>query len=726
VTQQNPPAAPSPDEHPKSVDDEILVPWVGSGKRPALLDVRNFGVMAHIDAGKTTTTERILFYSGRIHKMGEVHEGETTMDYMKEERERGITITSAATQTWWKGCKLNIIDTPGHVDFTAEVERSLRVLDGAVCVFDAKEGVEPQSETVWRQANRYRVPRICFLNKMDKPGADFEMCVTGIRKRLGANAIPVQIPIGQGPEFHGIVDVLQEVAIFYDAESEGRRWHEAPIPKELQERVDLARREIVEACAEQDEHLMERYFAGEHLHRSDLLVAMRKGVVAGKINPVLVGSALRNKGVQRLLDAVCYYLPSPIDVASVKGWHPVSKEEQTRRVDATDDLAALAFKIIADKNGDLTFVRVYSGTLNAGDLVWNPVRNDRERVSRIMLMHANEREPVEKLEAGEIGAIVGFKVTSTGDTLCPKEKPIVLESMQFPPTVISMSIRPASRGDRDKLSDALSKLAKEDPTFKRFTDAETGETIIAGMGELHLEIIKSRLVNEYGVHSEVGKPKVAYRQTLRRACDVEGKHVKQTGGRGQFGVVRIRFKPKETPEFEFIDSVVGGSVPREYIKPVGEGLERALEEGYPLGFPFTNVSAELYDGKSHEVDSSEMAFMEAARLAVRVATETAGTTILEPIMKVTVVTPDANLGDVLGSLSARRGLLETTEAGAGDTKQVIAKVPLAEMFQYSTALRGMTQGRGTYTMEPDVYAPVPEAVALKVRKDIEDEKKAKK
>jgi elongation factor G len=712
--------------HPVSVDDEILVPWTGTGKRPALLDVRNFGIMAHIDADKTTTTERILFYSGRIHQMGEVHEGETVMDYMKEERERGITITSAATQTFWKGCKLNIIDTPGHVDFTAEVERSLRVLDGAVCVFDAKEGVEPQSETVWRQANRYKVPRICFINKMDKPGADFEMCIAGIRKRLGANAIPVQYPIGQGSEFRGIVDVLQEVAVFYDAETEGRRWHEEAIPAELKPRIDELRKELVEACAEQDERLFERYLAGEHLHRSDLLVAMRKGVVAGKINPVLVGSALRNKGVQRLLDAVCYYLPSPLDILEVRGWHPVTKEEITRKVDAKEPLAALAFKLIADKNGDLTFVRVYSGTLTVGDLVYNPVRNDRERVSRLVLMHANSREPVEKLEAGQIGAVVGFKDTHTGDTLCPKEDPIVLESMQFPATVISMSIRPASRGDRDKLADALGKLAKEDPTFKRFTDPETGETIIAGMGELHLDIIKSRLVNEYGIHSEVGKPKVAYRQTFRRGCEAEGKHVKQSGGRGQFGIVRVRFKVKETPEFEFIDSIVGGSVPREYIKPVGEGLQRALEEGYPLGFPFMNVSAELYDGKSHEVDSSEMAFMEAARLAVRTATEQVGVTLLEPIMKVTVVTPDANLGDVLGSLSARRGTLESTEAGAGDTKQVVAQVPLAEMFQYSTVLRGMTQGRGTYTMEPFAYAPVPEQVALKIRAEIEKEKREKK
>jgi elongation factor G len=712
-------------DKPKSVEDQIIVPWTGEGKRPPLLDVRNFGVMAHIDAGKTTTTERILFYSGRIHKMGEVHEGETVMDYMKEERERGITITSAATQTFWKGCKLNIIDTPGHVDFTAEVERSLRVLDGAVCVFDAKEGVEPQSETVWRQANRYKVPRICFLNKMDKAGADFEMCITGIRKRLGARAIPVQYPIGEGSEFKGIVDVLQEVAIFYDAESEGRRWHEEAMPPHLVERVKELRKELVEACAEQDDHLMERYLADEHLHRNDLLIAMRKGVIAGRINPVLVGSALRNKGVQRLLDAVCYYLPSPVDIPFIKGWDPITKAEITRKVDAKEDLASLAFKLIADKNGDLTFVRVYSGTLSSGDIVWNPVRNAKERVSRIVLMHADEREPVDKLEAGEIGAVVGLRDTATGDTLTTKDNPIVLESMQFPATVISMSIRPASRTDRDKLTDALSKLAKEDPTFKRFTDPETSETIIAGMGELHLEIIKSRLVNEYGIHSEVGKPKVAYRQTLRKACDVEGRHVKQTGGRGQFGVVRIRFSTKETPEFEFVDSIVGGSVPREYIKPVGEGLEKALEEGYPLGFPFMNVRGELYDGKSHDVDSSEMAFMEAARLAVRVATETVGVTILEPIMKVNVVTPDVNLGDVLGSLSARRGNLESTEPGSGDTKQVIASVPLAEMFQYSTLLRGMTQGRGTYTMEPSVYAPVPESVAVKIRKEIEDERKKK-
>ncbi len=715
-----------PDRATETAAEKILVEWTGEGKRPPLLDVRNFGVMAHIDAGKTTTTERILFYSGRIHEMGEVHEGETVMDYMKEERERGITITSAATQTAWKGNKLNIIDTPGHVDFTAEVERSLRVLDGAVCVFDAKEGVEPQSETVWRQANRYKVPRICFLNKMDKPGADFDLCLNGIRKRLGANAIPVQYPIGTGNEFVGIIDIVRQIAIYFDAESEGRLFFEKEIPAEYQERVDKYRQELIEACAEQDDSLMERYFAHQPIDNEQIYTAMRKGVVKGLINPLLVGSALRNKGVQHVLDAVCRYLPSPIDITSIKGWHPVTKEEITRKVDAKEPLSALAFKIISDKNGDLTFIRVYSGTLSAGDLVWNPVRNDRERISRIMLMHANSREPVDKLEAGQIGAAVGLKVTSTGDTLCPKDDPIVLESMQFPPTVISMSIRPASRTDRDKLSDALAKLAKEDPTFKRFTDPETSETIIAGMGELHLDIIKSRLVNEYGVHSEVGKPKVAYRQTLKKNCDVEGKHVKQSGGRGQFGVVRVRFKIKETPEFEYIDSVVGGSVPREYIKAVGEGLEKALEEGYPLGFPFMNISGELYDGKSHDVDSSEMAFMEAARLAVRVATETVGVTILEPIMKVVVTTPDTNLGDVLGSLSARRGLLESTEAGSGDTKQVLAQVPLAEMFQYSTLLRGMTQGRGTYTMEPHSYAPAPEAVALKIRKEIEAEKLARK
>ena len=715
-----------PEQAPESAREKILVEWTGAGKRPPLLDVRNFGVMAHIDAGKTTTTERILFYSGRIHEMGEVHEGETVMDYMKEERERGITITSAATQTAWKGNKLNIIDTPGHVDFTAEVERSLRVLDGAICVFDAKEGVEPQSETVWRQANRYKVPRICFLNKMDKPGADFDLCLNGIRKRLGGNAIPVQYPIGQGNEFVGIIDVIREVAIYFDAESEGRLFHEEPIPAEYRERAEKYRKEVLEACAEQDDKLMERFFAGETIEVPEIYTAMRKGVVKGAINPLLVGSALRNKGVQQVLDAVCRYLPAPIDIPAIKGWHPVSKEELTRKVDSNDPLAALAFKIISDKNGDLTFIRVYSGTLSAGDLVWNPVRNDRERISRLMLMHANSREPIERLEAGQIGAAVGLKVTSTGDTLCPKENPIVLESMQFPPTVISMSIRPASRGDRDKLADALGKLAKEDPTFKRFTDPETSETIIAGMGELHLDIIKSRLVNEYGIHSEVGKPKVAYRQTFKKNCDVEGKHVKQSGGRGQFGVVRVRFKLKDTPEFEFVDNVVGGSVPREFIKPVGEGLEKALEEGYPLGFPFMNVSAELYDGKSHDVDSSEMAFMEAARLAVRAATELVGITILEPIMKVVVTAPDANLGDAIGSINARRGVLESTEAGSGDTKQIHATVPLAEMFQYSTLLRGMTQGRGTYTMEPHSYAPAPEAVALKIRKEIEDEKKNRK
>jgi elongation factor G len=718
---------PETSAHPVSVDDVIRVPAPeGETRRNPLRDARNFGIMAHIDAGKTTVTERILFYAGRTHKLGEVHEGAAVMDYMKEERERGITITSAATQVEWKGCTLNIIDTPGHVDFTAEVERSLRVLDGAVAVFDAEAGVEPQSETVWRQATRYKVPRICFLNKMDKPGANFDASVDSIRKRLGAPAVPVQYPIGEGNEFRGIVDLLQEIAIYYDPESSGRRWHEEAIPADLAEKVEALRRDLVERCAEQDEHLLERYLEGEHLHRSDLLVAMRKGVLAGKINPVLCGSALRNKGVQRLIDAVCYYLPSPLDNPTVRGTHPVSGEEVVRSVDPAEPLAALAFKLIADKNGDLTFVRVYSGTLSQGDQVWNPVRADRERVSRLVLMHAASREPVERIEAGQIGAVVGFKVTATGDTLCPKEAPILLESMQFPQTVISMSIQPVSRADRDKLADALAKLAKEDPTFRRHTDPETSETIISGMGELHLEVIKSRLVNEYGVHSEVGKPKVAYRQTFRRECDVEGRHVKQTGGRGQFGVVRVKFSTKETPEFEFVDSIVGGAVPREYIKPVGEGLAKALEEGYPLGFPFMNVRAELYDGKAHDVDSSEMAFMEAARLAVREATEKAGVVLLEPIMKVMVVAPDANLGDVLGSLSARRAQLESTEQAAGDTKQVLAKVPLSEMFQYSTELRGLTQGRGTYTMEPLEYQQVPEAIAAKVRKELEAEKAAKK
>ncbi len=705
-----------------AVPQEIHVPWEGEGKRPNLLDVRNFGIMAHIDAGKTTVTERILFYSGRIHRTGEVHEGKATMDHMKEEQERGITITSAATNTRWRGCHLNIIDTPGHVDFTAEVERSLRVLDGAVAVFDAEAGVEPQSETVWRQANRYKVPRICFLNKMDKAGANFDAAVASIRTRLGAKAFPIQYPIGQEASFRGIVDVLENTAILYDDESQGRRFHTEPVPEDLKAKVEALRRELVEAAAEMDDSLLERYFAGEELHRDDLLVAIRRGVLSGAIVPVLCGSALRNKGVQRLMDAVCYFLPSPLDIATVTGLHPDTQAEIVRHPDSNEPLAALAFKTVADKNGDLYFVRVYSGRIEQGMQVWNAVRGKRERVGRLVLMHAAEREAVDVLEAGHIGAVVGFKDTYTGDTLCTKEAPILLEPMQFPETVISMSIQPQSRTDRDKLGEALSRLAREDPTFRTWTEEETSETIISGMGELHLEVLVSRLLNEYKIACQVGQPKVAYRQTLKRGGEIEGRHVKQSGGRGQFAVVRLRITIHEQTENDFESSIVGGAVPKEYVSPVNQGLMAACQEGYPLGFPFVKLHFDLYDGKHHEVDSSEMAFKEAARVALRGATAEFGVDILEPWMMVTITAPEKNLGDVLGSLNQRRGQVDRTEKSSGDAMRVYAHVPLAEMFKYSEVLRGLTQGRGVYTMEPFEYRVVPQSIAEKIRKEVEAER----
>jgi elongation factor G len=657
--------------------------------------------------------------------MGEVHDGATTMDHMPEERERGITITSAATNCWWKGCFLNIIDTPGHVDFTAEVERSLRVLDGAVAVFDAKEGVEPQSETVWRQANRYNVPRLAFVNKMDKAGADFEMCVRTMRERLGAKAFPVQYPIGSSDTFRGLVDVLENKAVYYDEETQGKRWHTDAVPAELKDRIDKLRRELVEAAAEMDDSLLERYFAGEELHRAELLPAIRKGVLSGSIVPVLCGAALRNKGVQRLLDALCWFLPCPLDIPDIHALDPDTKEERLVHPDSEGPLAAIAFKTVSDKNGDLSFVRVYSGFLEQGMQVYNSTRRKRERIGRLVVMHATEREAIDRLNAGQIGAVVGFKDTYTGDTLCQKEDAILLEPPQFPATVISMSILPKSTADRDKMGVALQKLTREDPTFTTFTDDETGETIISGMGELHLEIICSRLTREFGVGCDTGSPKVAYRQTLSRPCEVEGRHVKQTGGRGQFAVVRMRFKTAAETANSFENEVVGGSVPKEYISAVEKGVDAALAEGYPLGFPFVRVAAELYDGKFHEVDSSEMAFKEAARLAVREATEKAGVSILEPWMKIAITAPAANLGDVLGSLNQRRGMIDKTEEGSGDAMRIFGIVPLAEMFKYSSTLRGMSQGRGVYTMEPFEYRPVPQSVAEKIRKEVQAERDRK-
>ena len=711
----------------EAAEQKIRIPWEDTGKkRNTLVDVRNFGIMAHIDAGKTTVTERMLFYSGRIHRTGEVHEGAATMDFMKEEQERGITIASAATHTQWKGCHLNIIDTPGHVDFTAEVERSLRVLDGAVAVFDAQAGVEPQSETVWRQANRYNVPRICFMNKMDKAGADFDAAVESVRERLGAKAFPIQYPIGQAQDFHGIISVLENRAIVYDEESQGRRWHYEDVPEEYREKVDELRLAIVEAAAETDDELLERYLGGEELHREDLLPAIRKGVLSGDIVPVLCGSALRNKGVQRLLDAVCYFLPCPLDVQEIHGTTMDGETDIVRHPDPSEPLSALAFKTVADKNGDLYFVRVYSGVLEQGAQIWNATRGKRERVGRLMVMHANEREALERLEAGHIGAVVGFKDTFTGDTLCTKDQPMLLEPMTFPETVISMSIQPKSRADRDKLGESLARLSREDPTFRTYTDQETGETIISGMGELHLDVLVSRLLSEFKIACEVGKPKVAYRQTLSKDIDIEGRHVKQSGGRGQFAVVRVKFSVHDETANTFETTVTGGAVPREYIGPVEQGLDWAYEEGYPLGFPFVKLHADLYDGKHHEVDSSEMAFKEAARLAIREAVAKIGVTILEPWMKIVITSPEANLGDVLGSLNQRRGMVEKTEKGSGDAMRIYGYVPLAEMFKYSETLRGLSQGRGVYSLEPHEYRAVPQSIAADIRKEIEAERAARK
>ena len=720
-------ATPSTSSQSSAPEERIQIPFDdGTGKRNPLADVRNFGIMAHIDAGKTTVTERILLYSGRIHRTGEVHEGEATMDYMKEEQERGITITSAATNTEWRGCRLNIIDTPGHVDFTAEVERSLRVLDGCVAVFDAQAGVEPQSETVWRQADRYGVPRICFLNKMDKAGADFDASVESIRTRLGAKAFPVQYPIGQANEFRGIIDLLERKAFLYDDESQGRHVHEEEIPAHLLETVDRLRLELVEAVAEIDDQLLERYLGGEELHRDDLLLAMRRGVIEGSIVPVLCGSALRNKGIQRLLDAVCYFMPCPLDVPEIEGTDPRTDEMVTRHPTIDDPLSALSFKTMADKNGDLNFVRVYSGVLEQGAQVYNPVRGKKERASRLMIMHANDRELVDRLTAGQIGAVVGFKDTATGDTICTREDQILLEAMSFPETVISMSIEPASLADRDKLGVALSKLAREDPTFQTFTDDETGETIISGMGELHLDVLCSRLKTEYKVGCTTGKPKVAYRQTLSRDVDVQGRHIKQSGGRGQYGVVDVRAFVHDETGNTFENSVVGGNVPKEYISAVEQGLMLAAERGDPLGFPFVKCHFELYDGKSHDVDSSEMAFKEAGRLAFKEAVAKAGTTLLEPWMRITITGPEANLGDMLGSVNQRRGQIEQTEKGAGDAIRTYGVVPLAEMFRFSEVLRGLTQGRGIYSMEPFEYRAVPESIAKEVREEVIKAKAARK
>jgi len=677
--------------------------------------------MAHIDAGKTTTTERILYYTGRVHKLGETHDGSATMDWMEQEQERGITITSAATTCYWKRngdeYRINIIDTPGHVDFTVEVERSLRVLDGAIAVFCAVGGVEPQSETVWRQADRYGVPRIAFVNKMDRVGADFDNVVSMIRERLGARAFPIQYPLGQGELFTGIVDVLRNVSLVYDDESLGARWSEEPIPDALADKIAQLRQELIEAAVESDEELLERYLEGQEISDAELRRAIRKATIEGKIVPVLCGSAFKNKGVQQLLDAVVDYLPSPVDIPPVKGHLPHHDETIIERKASDDEpFAALAFKIMTDPYvGKLTFFRVYSGSLQAGSYVYNSTKDRRERVGRLLQMHANHREERDEVFAGDIAAAIGLKDTKTGDTLCAAEHPIILEAMRFPEPVIDVAIEPKTKADQDKLSTALAKLAEEDPTFRVHTDPETGQTIISGMGELHLEIIVDRLQREFKVDANVGRPQVAYRETIRKSAqNVEGKFIRQTGGRGQYGHVVINISPAEPGQgFIFEDKIVGGVIPREYIGPVEQGIKEAMESGVLAGYPMVDVRVELIDGSYHDVDSSEMAFKIAGSMALKEGARRADPVLLEPIMNVEVVTPMDYMGDVMGDLSSRRGKIGGMTQRA-DAQVIGASVPLSEMFGYSTVLRSLTQGRAVYSMEFSHYEEVPRSKAEEI------------
>ncbi|PWI58614.1 elongation factor G [Sulfoacidibacillus thermotolerans] len=674
---------------------------------------RNIGIMAHIDAGKTTTTERILFYTGRVHKIGEVHEGAATMDWMVQEQERGITITSAATTAQWKGHRINIIDTPGHVDFTVEVERSLRVLDGAVAVFDAKGGVEPQSETVWRQADKYGVPRIAYVNKMDIIGADFYACVDQIRNRLKSNPVAIQLPIGAEDHFTGVIDLVENRAIVY-TDDLGTTSESREIPEEYKEKAAEFRVKLLEAVAEVDEELMMKYLDGEELTIEEIKRGLRQGTTSSVLVPVLCGSSYRNKGVQPMLDAVVDYLPSPLDIPPVKGTD-AEGEPAERLADDQEPFSALAFKIMTDPFvGKLAFFRVYSGTLSSGSYVLNSTKGKRERIGRILQMHANHREEIPVVYSGDIAAAVGLKDTTTGDTLCDEKAVIVLESMDFPDPVISVAIEPKTKADQDKMGIALNKLAEEDPTFKTRTDQETGQTIISGMGELHLEIIVDRMVREFKVEANVGKPQVAYKETIRNKVKAEGKFVRQSGGRGQYGHVWVEFEPLERGAgYVFENKIVGGVVPREYIPAVDAGIQEAMQNGVIAGYPMIDVKATIVDGSYHEVDSSEMAFHIAGSMALKNGANKADPILLEPIMKVEVVVPEEYMGDIMGDINSRRGRIEGMEARAG--AQVIRGfVPLAEMFGYATSLRSRTQGRGTYTMEFSSYEEVPRSVAAEI------------
>ena len=677
--------------------------------------VRNIGIMAHIDAGKTTTSERILFYTGRTHRMGEVHEGAATMDWMEEEQERGITITSAATTCQWKGFRINLIDTPGHVDFTVEVERSLRVLDGAVAVFCAKGGVEPQSETVWRQANKYHVPRIAYVNKMDITGADFHRVVDMMRTRLNTKAVPIQLPIGKENTFRGIIDLVKMKAeVYYD--DEGKDIREEEIPSELLEESKALREAMIEAAAEQDDDLMEKFLGGEEATREEIVSALRKGTLACALTPVLCGTSYRNKGVQPLLDAVLDYLPSPLDVPPVHGVRPKDAgSDEIRHASDTEPFSALAFKIAADPFvGKLAFFRVYSGTVGSGSYVYNSTKQKRERFSRIVMMHANHREDVETVYAGEIAAAVGLKDTTTGDTLCDEHHPIVLESMEFPDPVIQVAIEPKTKAGQDKMALALQRLAEEDPTFKTYTDQETGQTIIAGMGELHLEIIVDRMLREFKVEAVVGKPQVAYRETITKTVQAEGRFVRQTGGHGQYGHCVIEMSPQAPGAgYLFENKIVGGVIPKEFIAPIDAGIQEAAGSGLLGGFEVVDFKVAVIDGSYHEVDSSEMAFKIAGSMAFKEALAKADERLLEPMMKVETIVPDQYLGDVVGDLNARRGRIDNIETRLGE-QSVHSFVPLSEMFGYATDLRSRTQGRGMYTMQFDHYEEVPRSVAEKV------------
>jgi len=682
-------------------------------RKVTLEKTRNIGIMAHIDAGKTTTTERILFYTGVNHKIGETHDGDATMDWMAQEQERGITITSAATTCFWKNHRINIIDTPGHVDFTVEVQRSLRVLDGSVTVLCAKGGVEPQSETVWRQADEYHVPRMIYVNKMDIMGADFYHVLDMVDERFKCNPVPIQLPIGSEDTFKGIVDLVEmDAEIYYD--DLGKDVRREPIPDDMKELAEKYRAKLIEHVADQDDELMEKYFNGEEFTVEEIKRTIRKSTIENKMVPITCGTSYRNKGVQPLLDAIVDYMPAPTDVPAIKGVNPDTDEEEDRHSSDSEPFSALAFKIATDPYvGKLCFFRVYSGTLTAGSTVYNSVKDDDERMGRILQMHANHREDIDCVYAGDIAAAVGLKNTTTGDTLCDEKHPIILESMKFPDPVIRVAIEPKTKAGQEKMGIALQKLAEEDPTFKCYTDEETGQTIIAGMGELHLEIIVDRMLREFKVEANVGKPQVAYKETIRKPASSDTKYARQSGGKGQYGHVKINIEPNPNKGYEFVNNIVGGSIPKEYIEPANQGIQGAMQSGVIAGYPVVDVKVTLYDGSYHEVDSSEMAFKIAGSMAFKDASKKADPVLLEPIMKVTVIVPEEYMGDVIGDLNSRRGEIQGFEERTG-AKQINAHVPLSEMFGYATDLRSKTQGRGQYVMEPDGYKEVPKSIAEKI------------